>query len=170
MRWHFVDRIDELIPGQSATGRKGVAGSEDYFADHFPDFPVLPGVVQIEALAQLAGKLIEVTVYTEQKRWVWPILSMIRKAKFRQFVRPGDPLTLHVELDQLRAESAICKVRTEVDGRRCAEAQIVFVFNPQNLDTDEAQNLLETLERKNLSILWDGYNDWAAGPGAPAEV
>ena len=169
MRWHFVDRIDELTPGQNAIGRKGVAGSEDYFADHFPDFPVLPGVVQIEALAQLAGKLIEVSVFTDEKRWVWPILSMIRKAKFRQFVRPGDPLILHAELDQIRAESAVCKVRTEVNGRRCAEAQLVFVFNPHDLDTDEAQSLLEKLERKNLSILWDGYDEWVAGPGARVE-
>ncbi len=169
MRWHFIDRIDELIPGEMARGRKGVAGSEDYFADHFPDFPVLPGVIQIEALAQLAGKLIEVTVFTQQKRWVWPILSMVRKAKFRRFVRPGDPLILKVKLDQLRDESAVCKVSTEVDGKRMSEAQIVFVFNPDNLDTDAAQARLEKLERTNLSILWDGYADWAAGPGAPVE-
>ena len=169
MRWHFIDRIDELIPGERAQGRKGVAGSEDYFADHFPDFPVLPGVIQIEALAQLAGKLIEVTVYSEQKRWVWPILSMVRKAKFRRFVRPGDPLMLHAEIDQIRDESAVCKVYTEVDGKRMADAQIVFVFNAGNLDTDAAQAKLEGLERTNLSILWDGYTDWATGPGAPTE-
>ena len=56
---------------------------------------MVPGVIQIEALAQLSGKLIEVTVFDNDRRWVWPILSIVRKAKFRRFVRPGD--TLHVE-------------------------------------------------------------------------
>ena len=59
MRWSFLDKIIELTPGEHAIGAKGVAGSEDYFADHFPDFPVLPGVLQVEALAQLSGKLVE---------------------------------------------------------------------------------------------------------------
>ena len=165
MRWIFLDRIDELTPGVRAEGRKGVASSEDYFQDHFPDFPVLPGVIQIEALAQLAGKLVEVTTYDQKGRWVWPILSMIRKAKFRRFVRPGDPLKLTAELTQIREESAVCDVYTSVDGKRMAEAQIVFVFNVADLDTPEAQRRLEDLERKNLALLWDGYEAWASGEG-----
>ena len=160
MRWCFLDRIDELVPGDHAMGRKGVSGSEDFFADHFPGFPVLPGVLQIEAMAQLSGKLIEITVYGEQKRWVWPILSIVRKAKFRRFVRPGDPLTLHVKLKQMREESAVCSAWTQVDGKKMAETELVFVFNPENLDTDEAQERLETIERENLAQLWAGYEAW----------
>ena len=160
MRWSFLDKIIELTPGEHAIGAKGVAGSEDYFADHFPDFPVLPGVLQVEALAQLSGKLVEVTVYEQHRRWVWPILSMIRKAKFRRFVQPGVQLMLHSQLKELRDESAICKVETRVDGQRMAEAELLFVFNPDKLDTEEAQKRLEELERKNLSILWHGYKAW----------
>ena len=113
MRWCFLDRIDELVPGERASGRKGVASSEDYFADHFPDFPVMPGVLQVEALAQLSGKLIEVTVFEQRGHWVWPILSMVKKAKFRRFVRPGDPLVLTSDLHMLRDESAVCKVKAK---------------------------------------------------------
>ncbi|MCA9539005.1 MAG: beta-hydroxyacyl-ACP dehydratase [Myxococcales bacterium] len=162
MRWSFLDRIDELIPGERARGRKGVASSEDYFADHFPGFPVVPGVVQVEALAQLSGKLIEVTVRGAEGRWVWPILSMVRKAKFRRFVRPGDPLTLHSELTHLRGESALCKVHGMVDGQRTCDAELVFVFNPDDLDTTAAQERLERLERENLKLLWPGYEAWDA--------
>ena len=163
MRWCFLDRIDALQPGEAARGRKGVAGSEDYFADHFPGFPVVPGVVQIEALAQLSGKLIEVTLFDQEARWVWPILSMVRKAKFRRFVRPGDNLVLHSRLAELRDESAICQVHGEVDGRKHIDAELLFVFNPEGLDTDEAQQTLERLERQNLKLLWEGYPAWAAG-------
>lgn len=162
MRWSFLDRIDELSPGQVARGRKGCASSEDYFADHFPGFPVVPGVIQIEALAQLSGKLIEVTVFDRERRWVWPILSMVRKAKFRRFVRPGDTLVLHTELKASRDESAVCAVRGEVDGQRTVDAELVFVFDPEGLDTDEAQKRLELLERANLKLLWAGYPAWVA--------
>lgn len=160
MRWWFLDRIDTLVPGERASGRKGVAGSEDYFADHFPGFPVVPGVVLIEALAQLSGKLIEVTIFEEKQQWVWPIISMVRKAKFRRFVRPGDWLSLHTELREIRDESAICKVWAEVDGRKTTDAELLFVFNPQELDTAEAQATLERVERQTLKILWDDYPDW----------
>lgn len=171
MRWVFLDRIVELVPGAKATGLKGVAASEDYFADHFPGFPVLPGVIQIEALAQLSGKLIEVTVFERQRRWVWPIISIVRKAKFRRFVTPGVGLELHCELLELRDESAICKAYTRLEGKVTTEAELVFVFNPGDLDTPEAQAKLERLERENLGQLWPGYKAWdaamrAAG-GAP---
>ncbi|MBU0552349.1 beta-hydroxyacyl-ACP dehydratase [Myxococcota bacterium] len=160
MRWWFLDRIDELISGAHAVGRKGVASSEDYFTDHFPGFPVLPGVVQVEALAQLSGKLVEVTIFDQRGVWMWPILSMVRKAKFRRFVRPGDTVILKSTLKELREESAICGVVAEVDGRKVSEAELLFVFNPEGLDTNQAQLDLETLERKNLKMLWDGYEAW----------
>jgi 3-hydroxyacyl-[acyl-carrier-protein] dehydratase len=168
MRWVFLDRIVELSPGEKARGFKGVAASEDYFADHFPGFPVLPGVLQIEALAQLSGKLIEVTVFGRDRRWVWPIISIVKKAKFRRFVTPGVALELEANLVELRDESAICKTAARLDGKITTEAELVFVFNPGDLDTPEAQAKLERLERENLAQLWPGYKAWdAAHRGSP---
>jgi 3-hydroxyacyl-[acyl-carrier-protein] dehydratase len=162
MRWVFLDRIVELVPGEKARGFKGVAASEDFFADHFPGFPVLPGVLQIEALAQLSGKLIEVTVFQNDARWVWPIISIVKKAKFRRFVRPGVALELEAQIVELRDESAICKVAARLDGKITTEAELIFVFNPGDLDTPEAQATLERLERENLSQMWPGYKAWNA--------
>ncbi len=161
MRWLFLDRIDDIVAGERALGRKGVASSEDYFAEHFPKFPVVPGVVQVEALAQLSGKLIEVTLFEHHQRWVWPILSMVRKAKFRRFVRPGDTIVLESNISELRDESAICKVKAKVDGKVTTDAELLFVFNPGDLAGAGAQALLEELERDNLNMLWDGYKEWA---------
>lgn len=162
MRWSFLDRIDSLQSGTRAVGRKGVASSEDYFADHFPGYPIVPGVILVEAMAQLSGKLIEISVYDQVGRWVWPILSITRKAKFRRFVRPGDTVVLESELRELRGESAICRVVAKVDGKRVADGELMFVFNPGDLDSEAAQHTLETLERKNLDQLWSGYREWAA--------
>ncbi|MFN3198698.1 MAG: 3-hydroxyacyl-ACP dehydratase FabZ family protein [Bradymonadia bacterium] len=160
MRWLFLDRITEMVPGERAQGLKGVASSEDYFVDHFPSFPVVPGVVQVEALAQLSGKLIEISIYESERRWVWPILSMVRKAKFRRFVRPGDQMVMTTDIVELREESAICKVKSTVDGQITTNAELLFVFNPDRLETDEAQKRLEGLERANLKVLWSEYEAW----------
>ncbi len=162
MRWIFLDRITEIVPGEHAVGLKGVASSEDFFADHFPGFPVVPGVVQIEALAQLSGKLVQVSVVEQKKRWVWPILSIVRKAKFRRFVRPGSSLELRSELSELRDESALCKVQARCEGERTTEAELLFVFSPGGLDTDHFQAELETYERKALQMLWADFPNWDA--------
>lgn len=161
MRWIFLDRINELTVGESASGHKCVTSSEPYFADHFPSFPVVPGVLQIEALAQLSGKLIEVSVFELEGRWIWPILSMVRKAKFRRFVRPGEILHLHTKVKTLRGESALMTVHGTVDGQKTCDAELLFVFNPDDLESDEAQLRLERLERENLKGLWAGYETWS---------
>lgn len=162
MRWIFLDRINELTVGESAEGHKCVTSSEPYFADHFPSFPVVPGVLQIEALAQLSGKLIEVTVFENEGRWIWPILSMVRKAKFRRFVRPGEILSLHSKVKTIRGESALMSVCGSVDGQKTCDAELLFVFNPDDLESDEAQQRLERLERENLKQLWNGYDAWSS--------
>jgi 3-hydroxyacyl-[acyl-carrier-protein] dehydratase len=169
MRWIFLDRITEIVAGERALGTKGTAASEDYFADHFPGFPVVPGVVQLEALAQLSGKLIEVTVYEQERRWVWPIISIIRKAKFRRFVKPGHIIELESELVALREESAITRVRARCEGKPTTDAEMVFVFSPEDLDGVEAQERLERLERENLKILWPDYPAWAEQTRGPLE-
>ena len=86
MRWLLVDVIDTLETGVQATGRKTWHEGEAFFEDHFPSFPVVPGVLLMEALAQLAGKLIGYTVRQERGDWPFPILSMMNGVKFRKFV------------------------------------------------------------------------------------
>lgn len=161
MRWVFLDRITEVVVGERATGLKGISGEADYFREHFPDFPVMPGVLLLEAMAQLSGKLLELTVLRDRQLWCWPILSMMSKVKFRHFVRPGDVVDLSTRLLDLRDESGLCQVRAKVGGRMVASAEQIFVFDPAGLDTDEGRRKLALHESRAFGLLWDGWPEFA---------
>ena len=162
MRWRMIDRIDEIAPGSHATGVKGVTLAEDYFEDHFPKFPVVPGVILIEALAQLSGKLIELSVWEERTIWPFPVLSMVRSAKFRRFIKPGESIRLETKLVEIREESAITKCRALVDGKVTTDVELLFVFDPEGLGEALDQDELIRIEHGWLKILWAGFPEWLA--------
>ena len=162
MRWRMIDRIDEIVPGTSAVGWKGVTLAEDYFEDHFPKFPVVPGVILIEALAQLSGKLIELSVWEEKGLWPFPVLSMVRNAKFRRFIKPGESIKLEVKLTEIREESALTKCRAIVDGKTTTDVELLFVFDPEGLNNALDQDELIKIEHGWLKILWAGWPEYLA--------
>src|SRR4051794_5052614 len=128
MRWLLVSRIDEVVPGHSVRGVSTFPADLELFRDHFPRFPVVPGVVLLESMAQLAGKGIGYTVRLQRGDWPFPILSMMNGVKFRKFVRPDEEVGLEADFDTLRDDSAVMKVRARVEGRVVAQAEQVFVF------------------------------------------
>lgn len=154
MRWQLLDRIDELEEGRYAVGVKCFTLSEPFFADHFPGFPVVPGVLLLESMAQLSGKLIGFTVRRQRGDWPFPIFSMANGVKFRRFVRPGQLVVLRTEFLQLSEESAAMKVQAHVDGKLHAQAEEVFVFNAVPLDDPAERVRVEDLERRALRQLW----------------
>lgn len=157
MRWLLVDRIDELIEGKRAVGARTYDPSLELFQDHFPRFPVVPGVLLMESLAQLAGKLIGYTVRRQRGDWPFPILSMMDRVKFRRFVRPGQEIGLNAELVALRDESAVVNVVGKVEGKAICQAEQVFVFNAVPLANPGESAELEAIERAELRRLWAGY-------------
>lgn len=157
VRWRYIDRIDELEVGRSAVGHVRFPADTYFFADHFPKFPVVPGVILLEALAQLSGKLIGYTVRLNRGDWPFPILSMAQNVKFRKFVRPEEEVRLETRLELLRDESASVVVRALVGGRPHVTAEQVFVFNAVKLDSDADAAELEGLERAEMRRLWAGY-------------
>ena len=157
VRWRWVDRIDSIELGRRATGHARFPADTFFFADHFPEFPVVPGVILLEAMAQLSGKLIGYTVRKQRGDWPFPILSMANAVKFRKFVRPEEEVELLTDLRELRDESAVVDVRARVEGRVVAQAEEVFVFNAVRLGTPEEAARLEALERAELARLWAGY-------------
>ena len=158
MRWRFLDRIDELDPGVRITGAATFPGSLTLFEDHFPGWPVVPGVVLLETLAQLAGKGIGYTVRARRGDWPFPILSMMNGVKFRRFVLPDQEVALEAVFDGLRDESAAMRVKARVGGRVVAQAEQVFVFNAVPLDDPEDAARLERLEGAELARLWPGFD------------
>lgn len=159
MRWRLLDRIDTLVLGERAEGARRWDPSEELFQDHFPEFPVVPGVLLMESLAQLSGKLIGYTVRMQRGDWPFPILSMMDRVKFRRFVRPGEEVRLLTKLTSLRDESAMVEVQGKVDGRTICQAEQFFVFNAVPLEDPAAVARLEAMERAELARLWAGARE-----------
>lgn len=121
----LVDRVLEVEEGTRAVGLKNVSFNEEYFQGHFPGQPVMPGVLQLEALAQLSGVLL-LRSSADSNRIAY-ILG-IDDVKFRKTVVPGDQLILEAELKKLRARTAQVQVRATVDGKPVTEATIRFMI------------------------------------------
>ncbi|REJ75915.1 MAG: 3-hydroxyacyl-[acyl-carrier-protein] dehydratase FabZ [Acidobacteria bacterium] len=126
----MVDKIIELEPRVRIVGVKQVTANEHFFEGHFPEAPVMPGVLQIEALAQV-GAILALREFEGRKNLI-PFFSGIEKARFRKPVVPGD--TLLLEVTALRIGSRVQKMRGEakVDGAITAEAEIMSVIGERS--------------------------------------
>lgn len=122
----LIDRVTLSEPGVRAEGYKLVAHNEPYLQGHFPGHPVLPGVLQIEAMAQLAAFAIE----PDASGGGLVMLAGVDGARFRRAVVPGDRLDLKVEIVTKRERLWKVKGRGEVGGQRTCEAEIMLVRAP----------------------------------------
>ncbi len=118
----FIEKLTNIVPGESGTGYKAVGYNEPFFAGHFPDHPVMPGVLIIEALAQTAGALVMHSLGVgKQGRVVY--FMTIEKARFRRPVRPGDMLRMEVKALRRRGPVWRFAGQAYVDDVLCAEAE-----------------------------------------------
>ena len=147
MRFYMLDKIIEWKIGESAKGIKNVSLSEDFFDDHFPRHPIMPGVLVVEALAQLSGLLLEATVERDYKKKVKALLSIIEKVKFRNISKPGDTLVLNSEILSVHEDSGRVKTIAKVDEKVIAEAEMIFVLI--SFDDPELEK-----KRKQLLDFW----------------
>ena len=120
----LVDCVEEMVPGVRAVGYKNVTMNEPFFQGHFPQQPVMPGVLIIEALAQVGA--IAVLSLPENKGKL-AFFGGIKNAKFRKQVIPGDRLRLETEIIKCKGPMGIGKAVATVDGKLAAEAEISFM-------------------------------------------
>ena len=117
----LIDRVEHVVLDSEATGIKAVSGNEPYFAGHFPDFPVMPGVLIVEALAQTAAVLVAATM-PDLAQGKLVFFTTIEKARFRQPVRPGDVIKLHAVKNTNKGPLWKFTGKATVDGKLVAEA------------------------------------------------
>jgi 3-hydroxyacyl-[acyl-carrier-protein] dehydratase len=123
--FRFVDAVDACEPGVSITGRYRLTGDEAFLGGHFPGFPVMPGVIQLEALAQAGGiALLAHERYTGKL----PLFGGVENVRWRRLVRPGDELTLHVEMERLSARGGWAHAVSTVEGEKTCDARIFFAL------------------------------------------
>lgn len=141
MRWRLLERVRELVPGETARAEASTDFPEELFADHFPSFPVTPGVLLTEMGAQLSGLLVQATFLAQRGRWMFPVLGAIEGAKFRSFVGPRTALEITAHIESLRDEAALCKAKIINAGRTSATMTLMLVFDPNGMagDADRAQ-------------------------------
>ncbi len=141
MRWLFVDKIVEMDPGVRATGVRCFSRSELFFMDHFPGHPVVPGVLQIEMIAQLGGKCI-----IAAHAGILPVLTSVKSANFRSSIVPGDRALIHVEV-VVRKSYSLAKGSIDVDGKTVSTAEVMYGNVPVDKEmtgsSDAAKSMID---------------------------
>lgn len=121
----LVDKIIDCEPGVSAKGIKCVTANEPFFMGHFPQIHIMPGVLIIEALAQVGGVAL---LMLEENRGKLAFLGGIKNARFKRKVVPGDVLELFCELSALRSGIGFGKAVARVEGKIAAQAELTFAI------------------------------------------
>ena len=121
----LIDTIEELEPGKRAVGKKCVSYNEPYFSGHFPDEPVMPGVLIVEAMAQ-AGAVAILSRPVNKGKTAY--FAGISSAKFKQKVLPGDVLTLELEIIKEKGPIGVGKGTAKVNGKLAASAELTFAI------------------------------------------
>ena len=147
MRYFLLDRVTEIVEGKSARGIKNITLTDEVLHDHFPDFPIMPGVLILEGVAQLAGFLLEVSFNRAGSPLVRALLIQIDDAKFHETCGPGDQLEMIVKLDSHLETASRIKAEVLKEQKRVVTATMTFVLRP--IESDRLHE-----QRRYIYKLW----------------
>jgi 3-hydroxyacyl-[acyl-carrier-protein] dehydratase len=128
MRFFLIDKITAWEPGAHAEGVKNVALSEDFFDDHFPRRPVMPGVLILEGMAQLGGLLLEASLQLRYAKSAKAVVTVLERTKFRSMIKPGDSLCYRTEVTALNEAGGRIKATATRDGKPVTATEMTFAF------------------------------------------
>ncbi len=144
MRWLLIDQILECEPGVRAKGVKTFSRSEEFFMDHFPGMPIVPGVLQIEMMAQMGGKC-----YAIANPDILPVLGTVKNAKFYGNVNPGDRCVISAEIVKAGKGFLVADCIVEVEGKKVSSASILFgMVQRSRLNSKDFDAVVEDWKRK----------------------
>lgn len=121
----LVDKVTDMEEGKRVTGLKNVTINEPFFQGHFPDYPVMPGVLILEALAQVGAIAV---LGIEENKGKIGFLAGVDKCRFKRQVKPGDQLKLEVEIVRIKGPIGKGKAIATVEGETACEAEIMFAI------------------------------------------
>ena len=146
MRWILVDKILECEPGKTLVAEKSFSGEEDFFQDHFPGYPVVPGVLQIEMIAHAGGRCVAL-LHPERLA----ILGSVKSAKFYRPLTPPRTCTIRAEVLQIRDDYAVAKGEITANGERLCAAEIMFAILPRTkLDSSWTDPVMAEWRREHM--------------------
>jgi 3-hydroxyacyl-[acyl-carrier-protein] dehydratase len=125
----LIDRVVEILRMKRIVAIKNVTINEPYFAGHFPEYPIMPGVLVVEAIAQAGGALLLTEIPDREKKLM--VFTSIERAKFRRPVVPGDQLRIEVEVLNWRVRAVKMEGKAYVDGKLACEAVIMCAVVPR---------------------------------------
>ncbi|HEV2072591.1 MAG TPA: 3-hydroxyacyl-ACP dehydratase FabZ [Thermomicrobiales bacterium] len=123
----LVDRIIEMTPGERAVGIKNVTSNEEFFEGHFPEYPVMPGVLIVEAMAQVGGVAL---LSLEEHAGKMALFAGINNVRFKRQVKPGDTILMEVALGTFRRGIGTGTATATVDGEVACRGELMFALVP----------------------------------------
>jgi len=155
MQFNLIDRIVDVQPGRSLQAVKNLTSGEEYLADHFPTFPVMPGVLMLQALVEAGAWLLRLT---ENYQHSIIALREVKNVKYGTFVEPGKQLVLSVELAEQTPSLATFKGKGEVEGQSAVTARLVLArYNLRDRDPGlkgKDERLIEHLRDLAVLLRW----------------
>lgn len=155
MRFSLVDRITSLQPGTAVTGMKNLSLAEEYLADHFPGFPVMPGVLMLESMVQTCAWLMR---STEDFRYSTILLKQARAVRFNSFLTPGKALIVNAAVQSREPDHWVLKASGTVDGTSTVSARLTLEqFNLADRDPAFAESDRRRIEemRRLFALVYD---------------
>jgi 3-hydroxyacyl-[acyl-carrier-protein] dehydratase len=156
MRFHLIDRIEEISYGKHIAAVKCISLADDVFNEHFPGYPIFPGSLILEGLAQLGGSFFEIMMKERKLPIKRAVLSIIKQLKFKKPVGPGDRLIYRAEIVSMQEEYGVVNVSARLEDEICAQGQLMFTFvDLPNEKLKESRQELYDIVTKNMKVITD---------------